>query len=74
MIQFGNLNPDGSLSNVRNIEQSAIMKCPHLILVAEHYRADGSCRCDDPRARMAEWGYVWDATAGRWVNGPEEAE
>ena len=46
---------------VRTIKQSSIGNCPHFIFDPEHYRADESCRCDDPNhTDMAEWGYVWD--------------
>ena len=34
--------------------------CPFTILVAEHYREDGTCRCDDLTHRTFmcnEWGY-----------------
>lgn len=61
MIQFGTLNPDGTLSNTREIAQSDIMRCPFLIMVPEHYREDGSCKCDDPDERammIREWGYT----------------
>lgn len=35
-------------------------RCPHLIFAGEHYRDDGSCKCNDPdETVMAEWGYVW---------------
>jgi len=51
--------------NVRIIDQSTIAKCPHVIFAAEHYRADGTCKCNDPTAKeMAEWGYTW--RAGQW--------
>jgi len=46
---------------MRLILNSMIEKCPFLIMVAAHYRDDGTCKCDDPkeRARMiAEWGYT----------------
>ncbi len=59
-ITFGTLSEDGVLSNVRLLKQSDIGKCPHLIFVPEHYRDDGSCKCNDPeeQARMIrEWGY-----------------
>lgn len=40
-------------------------RCPHFILTAEHYREDGSCKCNDPNETvMAEWGYVW--RKGQW--------
>jgi hypothetical protein len=30
-------------------------------MMPEHYREDGSCRCDDPdHTDMDDWGYVWD--------------
>lgn len=48
-------------ANQREISQRSILDCPHLILVASHYRVDGSCRCDDPTERammIAEWGYT----------------
>ena len=35
-------------------------RCPFSILVTEHYRADGSCRCNDVSHRVFmvnEWGY-----------------
>ena len=47
--------------SVRVMRQSDMLKCAFAIMVPEHYRADGSCKCDDPthRAKMiAEWGYA----------------
>jgi hypothetical protein len=69
MVRFSKLilGPDGRAveTNIRTIKRSAIGKCPHCILVAEHYRNDGSCKCDDPgEAVMAEWGYHW--TGKQW--------
>lgn len=60
MITFGTLTGNG-LTDVRQIKQSDISKCPFVILVPEHYRADGSCKCDDAdeRKRMIE---EWDYT------------
>ena len=60
-IQFGTLQKDGSVSNVRMIKQSDIGKCPHLILMPDHYRADGTCKCNDPKEQammIREWGYT----------------
>lgn len=46
--------------------------CPLFILVPEHYRDDGTCRCDDEHhTNMHHWGYVWDGQ--RWRR-PEEAK
>lgn len=60
-IQFATLNPSGELTNQREIKQSDITACKFLILVPEHYRADGSCLCDDEEHRkmmIKEWGYT----------------
>jgi hypothetical protein len=60
---------DGKLveTNVRHIAQSDMLKCPHFIMVAEHYRNDGSCHCNDPDASdMNDWGYFWNASTARW--------
>jgi hypothetical protein len=63
MTRFSKLEMrDGKLveTNVREIKQSDIQRCPHFIMVAEHYRADGSCRCNDrEHTEMKEWGYKW---------------
>lgn len=73
MTEFGTLHPDGTITNARTIDQPSIASCPHFILVADHYRADGSCRCDDSgHAEMAAWGYVWKD--GSWRNPEEEDE
>ena len=59
-IEFGTLHPDGTLTNVRYIKQSDVGKCPYYIMVPEHYRTDGSCKCDDPDEQammIREWGY-----------------
>ena len=65
MVRFATLHPDGRLTNEREVTQADIAACPAFILVAEHYRADGSCRCDDPEhVEMRAWGYTW--AEGRW--------
>jgi hypothetical protein len=59
-VKFGTLGPDGKLTNVRLIKQADMMKCPFAIMVPDHYRDDGSCKCDDPEERkkmIAEWEY-----------------
>jgi hypothetical protein len=43
-IRFIELDGTGKQISVRNINRESIAKCPSFILVAEHYRADGSCR------------------------------
>ena len=46
-VEFGTLNRDGTVTNVRIIKQSDIRKCPSFIMVPEHYKADGTCLCFD---------------------------
>lgn len=70
-IQPGNQEKDLGLAirnaKVRTIKLADMQKCPHYIIDPDHYRADGSCLCSDPNAKvMAEWGYHWDATSKRW--------
>jgi hypothetical protein len=67
MIEFGTLHPDGTLTDRRWIPQEDVLACPAFILASAHYREDGRCRCDDPtHDEMGEWGYRWNAEAGRW--------
>jgi hypothetical protein len=67
MTTFGTLNKDGTLSDVRVIQSSAIAKCPHCIFVPRHYREDGTCKCDDPNdLDMKSWGYHWSKKLRRW--------
>jgi len=65
-IRFGVLHEDGSVTDEREIDKSSVRTCPFYIFVPEHYRADGSCRCDDPaHTEMSEWGYEWRDGAWR---------
>ena len=66
-IRFSKLGQDGEESDVRYLDTSNIRQCPHVIIDPEHYREDGSCKCNDKNeVCMAEWGYVWDEKLGRW--------
>jgi hypothetical protein len=61
-VTFGTLNPEtGELENVRLLKQSDILKCHFSILIPDHYREEGSCKCDDAEHRrmmIAEWEYT----------------
>lgn len=60
---------DGQLveTEVRYISQQQLAACPHCIFTAEHYRQDGTCKCDDPNEKvMRDWGYTWSKRDGRW--------
>jgi hypothetical protein len=42
------------------MKKSDLMKCRFFILVPEHYRGDGSCRCNEREHRdymIRNWGY-----------------
>ena len=65
MTEFGTLSQEGGYVRKGSLKQSSMLKCPHFIMVFEHYREDESCKCDDPTAtEMADWGYTWDGK--RW--------
>lgn len=67
MTEFGTLHPDGSYQQKGTIPQSAMLSCPHVIMVFEHYRHDHTCRCDDPtHVEMLDWGYEWDIESKLW--------
>lgn len=51
---------------VYTMPQSMMRACPHCIMVPEHYRENGTCRCDDPtHIVMADWEYKWNGV--QWV-------
>lgn len=53
-------------AKVTRISGAMVQGCPHAIMMPEHYREDGTCRCDDKDHKvMAEWGYRWNGSA--WV-------
>lgn len=68
MVQFSKMDlVDGKLVTVetRSINPGV---CPHTILVADHYREDGSCKCNDEHETvMKEWGYRWSKKQKRWL-------
>ena len=60
-VQFGTLHADGTVTDIRYLNHSDMRKCSFAIMVTEHYRADGSCKCDDAEHRklmISEWGYM----------------
>lgn len=59
-VIFKRIDGSGRLLSSRTVNQSSILRCRFCIIVAEHYRDDGSCRCDDPLEQemmIREWGY-----------------
>jgi hypothetical protein len=47
------------------VDHAAITRCPHRLLMFEHYRPDGSCRCDDAtHEEMLNWRASSGKTAG----------
>lgn len=48
-------------AEVQYPKQSDMLKCPFAIMVPEHYRPDGSCKCNDPEHRammIQDWEYT----------------
>lgn len=55
------------------IKQQSMLDCPHRMIVPEHYRPDGSCRCDDiNHLEMGEWGYTWNGVFWQGDDSNEE--
>lgn len=48
-VVFSTMDEKGKVTTIKVIQTSDIMKCPKVILVPEHYRDDGSCRCNTPK-------------------------
>jgi hypothetical protein len=45
---------------IRTIKQSDITRCPFAILMPNHYRDDGTCKCSNAQHRemmIREWEY-----------------
>lgn len=58
-VTFGTLTR-GGLVDVKRVPQAAIQRCRFFIFDAQHYRDDGTCRCNDPveqRRLIREAGY-----------------
>jgi len=59
-------SPGGTTSVT--MQTGMIRGCDHYIFMPTHYRADGTCKCDEKdNADMKEWGYEWDNERGRWA-------
>jgi hypothetical protein len=59
-VEFGTIQEDGQLVNVRWIRYADMGRCKFTIMMPDHYRVDGSCKCDDLEHRqlmIEEWGY-----------------
>ncbi len=59
-------------NNISIISTASIRACTHFIFDPEHYRKDGTCRCNDSsHTEMGEWGYKWNGE--KWIS-PEDGE
>lgn len=61
MTEFLKLDDKFKVVERRTILSSQIEKCPFLIMDADHYRADGTCKCDcaeERRRMMTDWDYT----------------
>ena len=51
---------------VYTMKQTDVHNCPHYIMMPNHYRDDGTCKCNELGHQvMLAWGYVWDGKS--WV-------
>lgn len=60
IIQFGTIQKDGTLTDIRTLKQAVIGSCPFYIFMPEHYREDGTCKCSNAghrRMMIKEWEY-----------------
>ncbi len=60
MTEFGRLTREGGYVRIGQLSQSEMLACPFCIIDFDHYRPDGTCRCDDPTEQermIREWGY-----------------
>jgi hypothetical protein len=62
-IPFITMTEQGPVGPVQYVHPE---KCPHFIMVPEHFRPNATCRCDDKsHVEMREWGYRWRNGAWR---------
>lgn len=66
IMRYAKINSPDELVTVK-FQEINPQRCPHLIFVGEHYRADGSCKCNDQNETvMREWGYHWSKKNKQW--------
>lgn len=61
MTEFLKLDDKFEVIEQRTILQSQILKCPFVIMDPDHYRPDGTCKCncaEERRRMMSEWDYT----------------
>lgn len=62
------VDPEPGGTYVVNMDNNMIRGCDHYIFSPSHYRADGTCKCNEKNyPEMEEWGYTWNETQGRWA-------
>ena len=71
-VNLRNYDPrNGSIKqHLKTVKMQTIdpKRCPNFIFIGEHYRPDGSCKCDDPNEKvMHEGGYKWSRRQKRWI-------
>lgn len=47
-IIFNTMDSEGHVTHIKTLSRDTIGRCPSFILLASHYRDDGSCRHDEP--------------------------
>lgn len=65
-VTFTSLDNEGN--QIGSVTVVDTCNCPHQILIASHYRDNGTCKCDDPNdPDMAEREYEWDDNLKQWI-------
>jgi len=60
-VVFYEMDMDGTVAEVAVLRREDMLACPFCIIDPSHYRADGSCRCNDPQEQermIREWDYT----------------
>lgn len=58
-------------AKITMMRQADLLRCPFAILIPDHYRADGTCKCNDPEEQkmmIKDWGYSPADFARKGVN------
>jgi hypothetical protein len=66
MTEFYTADEYGNVRH-RTLRQTSMLACPFVIMVAEHYNADESCKCSE-RTEQDRMIREWDYTAQQFID------
>jgi hypothetical protein len=61
MIEFHEIDENGRITPGGRLTKEQIRRCPFALMLPQHYRADGTCKCNCARERqrmIEEWDYT----------------